>query len=101
MREFSQLCPSEPGTLVDRLHHVIRHVSGAATSDNANTVVLPLGDGRVVCLADVTKSSVLIDAETLGTVGKLRYTGQAVVPVAVHAPRRDAEVLTLLYINEI
>ncbi|OEL14760.1 Carotenoid cleavage dioxygenase 8-like protein B, chloroplastic [Dichanthelium oligosanthes] len=25
-------------------------------SDNANTAVVPLGDGRVVCLADVTKS---------------------------------------------
>ncbi|CAD6264934.1 unnamed protein product [Miscanthus lutarioriparius] len=99
MREFSQLCPSEPGTLVDRLHHVIRHVSGAATSDNANTVVLPLGDGRVVCLADVTKSSVLIDAETLGTVGKSRYTDKLWCPLKCTHPvvtRGGAEVLTLL-----
>jgi len=86
MREFSQLCPSEPGTLLDRLRHVVGLVTGAGMSDNANTAVLPLGDGRVVCLADVTKSSVLVDPETLETVGKLRYADRLWCPVQCTHP---------------
>lgn len=73
MCEFSQLCPSELETVVGRLCHAVELVCSAAMSDNANTTVLPLGDDRVVCLADITKSSVLINPETLGTGGKLRY----------------------------
>ncbi|CAO2143187.1 unnamed protein product [Urochloa humidicola] len=58
MREFSQLCPRDSGSLLDRLRSAVGLASdGAAMSDNGNTVVLPLGDGRrVVCLADVTKA---------------------------------------------
>lgn len=98
MREWSQLCPSEPGSLVDRLRRVVGLATGAGTSDNANTAVLPLGDGRVVCLADVTKSSVLVDPQTLATVGKLRFTDSLWCPVQCVHPvvTTGGEVLTLL-----
>ncbi|KAJ1254370.1 hypothetical protein BS78_02G282300 [Paspalum vaginatum] len=48
-------------------------LSGAALTDNPNSAVLPLGDGRVLCLTETTKSSILVDPDTLATVGKLRY----------------------------
>jgi carlactone synthase/all-trans-10'-apo-beta-carotenal 13,14-cleaving dioxygenase len=76
-REFSQLCrPSKQqpgGSLLDRVGNVVGLGSGALLSDNANISVLPLGDGRVMCLTETTKSSLLIDPETLDTIGKFRY----------------------------
>jgi len=71
-REFSQLCPSmQPGSLLDRVRNVVGLGSGTLLTDNANISVLPLGDGQVLCLTEATKSSVLIDPETLDTIGKL------------------------------
>ncbi|CAL4897013.1 unnamed protein product [Urochloa decumbens] len=105
MREFSQICPRDPGNLLDRLRGAAGLAAGAVMSDNANTVVLPLGDGRrVLCLADVNKSSVLVDPETLGTIGKLQYTDrlwwwrcpvQCTHPVVTRSGSGD-ELLTLL-----
>ncbi|CAL5000564.1 unnamed protein product [Urochloa decumbens] len=102
LHEFSQLCPRSPGSLLDRLRSAVGLADGGAMSDNANTVVVPLGDGRrVLCLADVAKSSVLVDPETLRTIGKLRYTDwmrwwcpvQCTHPVVT---RSGDELLTLL-----
>ena len=73
-REFSQLCPSEPKSLLDGVCNVVGLGSGTLLSDNANISVLPLGVGRVMCLTETTKSSVLIDPETLDTIGKFHYT---------------------------
>ena len=71
-RKFSQLCPSmQPGSLLDRVRNVVGLGSGTLLTDNANISVLPLGDGRVLCLTEATKGSVLIDPETLDTIGKL------------------------------
>jgi len=71
-RKLSQLCPSmQPGSLLDRVRNVVGLGSGTLLTDNANISVLPLGDGQVLCLTEATKSSVLIDPETLDTIGKL------------------------------
>ena len=69
--EFSQ-CP-KPGNMLERVSNAVGILSGAALTDNPNAGVLPLGDGRVLCLTESTKSSVLVDPETLATVGKFRY----------------------------
>lgn len=49
-------------------------LSGASLTDNANTGIVRLGDGRVVCLTESTKGSIEIDPETLGTIGMFSYT---------------------------
>ena len=61
----------QPGSLLDRVRNVVGLGSGTLLTDNANISVLPLGDGQVLCLTEATKGSVLIDPETLDTIGKL------------------------------
>ena len=96
-REFSQLCPSEPGSLLDRVRNVVGLGSGTLLSDNANISVLPLGDGRVMCLTETTKSSVLIDPETLDTIGKFHYTDRLWSWLqTTHPVVTGTELLTLL-----
>ncbi|CAD6253839.1 unnamed protein product [Miscanthus lutarioriparius] len=96
-REFSQLCPSEPGSLLDRVRNVVGLGSGTLLSDNANISVLPLGDGRVMCLTETTKSSVLIDPETLDTIGKFHYTDRLWSWLqTTHLAVTGTELLTLL-----
>jgi carlactone synthase/all-trans-10'-apo-beta-carotenal 13,14-cleaving dioxygenase len=96
-REFSQLCPSEPGTLLDRVRDVVGLASGTLLTDNANVSVLPLGDGRVLCLTEATKGSVLIDPETLDTIGKFRYADRLWgLLQSAHPVVTGNELLTLL-----
>ena len=96
-REFSQLCPSEPGSLLDSVRNVVGLGSGTLLSDNANIFVLPLGDGRVMCLTETTKSSVLIDPETLDTIGKFHYTDRLCSWLqTTHPVVTGTELLTLL-----
>ena len=80
LREFSQCPPNS--SLLDRVRNVVGTLTGAALTDNPNSAVLPLpvvvgDDGRrqVLCLTltETTKSSILIDPDTLDTVGKFRY----------------------------
>jgi carlactone synthase/all-trans-10'-apo-beta-carotenal 13,14-cleaving dioxygenase len=99
LREFSQ-CPTN-NSLLDRVSNVVSALTGAALTDNPNSAVLPLGDGRVLCLTETTKSSVLIDPDTLNTVGKFRYADklggmmiQSAHPITVTAG--DDELLTVL-----
>jgi len=61
----------QPGSLLDRVRNVVSLGSGTLLTDNANISVLPLGDGRELCLTEATKGSVLIDPEILDTIGKL------------------------------
>ncbi|GJN03297.1 hypothetical protein PR202_ga20727 [Eleusine coracana subsp. coracana] len=51
LHEFSELIPIRPGNLLDRACSVVGLATGSVLSDNANTAVLQLGDGRVMCLA--------------------------------------------------
>ncbi|XP_039822689.1 carotenoid cleavage dioxygenase 8 homolog A, chloroplastic-like [Panicum virgatum] len=91
------LCPRKPGSLLDRLRNVIGLSSGAMLSDNANISVFPLGDGRVICLTETTKSSVLIDPETLDTIGKFPYADRLWCPLqSTHPVVTRNEFLTLL-----
>ncbi|RLN25333.1 hypothetical protein C2845_PM07G22820 [Panicum miliaceum] len=98
LREFSQ-CP-KPGSLLDRVSNVVGIVSGAVITDNANSAVPPLGDGRVLCLTETTKSSVLVDPETLATVGKLKHAdglgGMMMMIQSAHPIVTESEILTML-----
>jgi carlactone synthase/all-trans-10'-apo-beta-carotenal 13,14-cleaving dioxygenase len=84
--------------------NVVVTLTGAALTDNPNSAVLPLGDGRVLCLTETTKSSVLIDPHTLNTVGKFRYADklgsmmiQSAHPITVTTgDEHDDELLTVL-----
>jgi carlactone synthase/all-trans-10'-apo-beta-carotenal 13,14-cleaving dioxygenase len=85
--------------------NVVVTLTGAALTDNPNSAVLPLGDGRVLCLTETTKSSsVLIDPDTLNTVGKFRYADklgsmmiQSAHPITVTTgDEHDDELLTVL-----
>ncbi|GJM93157.1 hypothetical protein PR202_ga09687 [Eleusine coracana subsp. coracana] len=96
LREFSQ-CP-KPGNLLDRVRNVVGLVSGSVLTDNPNSAVLPLGDGRVMCLTETTKSSVLIDPETLDTVGKFKYEDRlgGMMIQSAHPIVTESEFLTVL-----
>ncbi|PVH38050.1 hypothetical protein PAHAL_5G161800 [Panicum hallii] len=100
LREFSQ-CPDKPGSLLGRMSNAVGILSGAALTDNPNSAVLPLGDGRVLCLTETTKSSVLVEPETLATVGKLRYAdglgGMMMMMIqSAHPIVTESELLTVL-----
>jgi carlactone synthase/all-trans-10'-apo-beta-carotenal 13,14-cleaving dioxygenase len=76
---------------------VVRLASGTLLTDNANISVLPLGDGRVLCLTEATKGSVLLDPETLDTIGKFRYADRLWgLLQSVHPVVTGTELLTLL-----
>ncbi|KAL6845583.1 hypothetical protein ACP4OV_025078 [Aristida adscensionis] len=96
LREFSQ-CP-KPGTLLDRVSNAVGIATGAVLTDNPNSAVLPLGDGRVLCLTETTKSSVLVDPATLGTVGKFPYADGlgAMMIQSSHPIVTESELLTVL-----
>ncbi|KHN18168.1 Carotenoid cleavage dioxygenase 8, chloroplastic [Glycine soja] len=71
--------------------------SGASLTDNANTGVVKLGDGRVVCLTETQKGSIVIDPETLETVGKFEYSDSLGGLIhSAHPIVTDEEFLTLL-----
>ncbi|XP_034597338.1 carotenoid cleavage dioxygenase 8 homolog A, chloroplastic [Setaria viridis] len=96
LREFSQ-CP-KPRNLLDRVTNAVGIASGAGLTDNPNSAVLPLGDGRVLCVTETTKSSILIDPDTLATVGKFEYAdglGGMMIQSA-HPIVTESELLTVL-----
>nr|CAB3464697.1 unnamed protein product [Digitaria exilis] len=66
-RELSEV--PEPCSLVSRLTGL---APWSPITDNANTGVLALGDGRVICTSEVVSSWILVDPDTLDTVGKFR-----------------------------
>lgn len=72
--------------------------SGASLTDNANTGVVKLGDGRVLCLTETQKGSLVIDPDTLETLEKFEYS-DALMGGLIHAAHpivTDAEFLTVL-----
>ncbi|CAK9188463.1 unnamed protein product [Ilex paraguariensis] len=71
--------------------------SGASLTDNANTGVVKLGDGRVVCLTETIKGSIIIDPITLDTLGKFQYSDSLGGLIhSAHPIVTDTEFLTLL-----
>ncbi|KAK3165421.1 hypothetical protein QOZ80_1AG0032970 [Eleusine coracana subsp. coracana] len=96
LREFSQ-CPGKSANLIDRVTNVIGLITGALITDNANVTVTQLGDGRVVCLSESTKSTILVDPDNLGTLGRFRYTdGLSSMLQSGHPVVNESEFLTLL-----
>lgn len=98
LREFSQ-CP-KPRNILDRVSNVVGLVSGVVLTDNPNSAVLPLGDGRVMCLTETTtKSPILKYPDTLDTVGKFKYEnklGGMLMKQSAHPIVMESEFLTVL-----
>ncbi|KAJ4825083.1 Carotenoid cleavage dioxygenase 8 B, chloroplastic [Turnera subulata] len=94
-REFSE---------VPKTHNFLAYIgelanlfSGASLTDNANTGVVKLGDGSVVCLTETQKGSIIVDPNTLDTLGKFEYKDSLGGLIhSAHPIVTDEEFLTLL-----
>ncbi|KAL5558668.1 hypothetical protein UlMin_034879 [Ulmus minor] len=94
-REFSEV--PKPDNFLSYVGELANLFSGASLTDNANTGVVKLGDGRVVCLTETQKGSIVIDPETLDTIGKFEYSDSLGGLIhSAHPIVTDSEFLTLL-----
>lgn len=94
-REFSEV--PKPGNLLSYVGELASLFSGASLTDNSNTGVVKLGDGRVLCLTETQKGSIVIDPDTLETLGKFEYTDSLGGLIhSAHPIVTDSEFLTLL-----
>ncbi|NP_001284455.1 carotenoid cleavage dioxygenase 8 homolog B, chloroplastic [Cucumis melo] len=94
-REFSEVPKAD--NFLAYVGELANLFSGASLTDNANTGVVKLGDGRVVCLTETQKGSIMIDPDTLETVGKFEYSDSLGGLIhSAHPIVTDSEFLTLL-----
>ncbi|XP_041019288.1 carotenoid cleavage dioxygenase 8 homolog B, chloroplastic [Juglans microcarpa x Juglans regia] len=94
-REFSEVPKSD--NFLAYVGELANLFSGASLTDNANTGVVKLGDGRVVCLTETQKGSIVIDPNTLDTLGKFEYSDTLGGLIhSAHPIVTDKEFLTLL-----
>ncbi|KAL6985441.1 Carotenoid cleavage dioxygenase 8, chloroplastic [Sarracenia purpurea var. burkii] len=94
-REFSEA--PKPKNFLAYIGSLAKLFSGASLTDNANTGVVKLGDGRVVCLTETIKGSIIIDPDTLDTLGKFEYSDRLFGIIhSAHPVVTDTEFLTLL-----
>ncbi|KAH0468194.1 hypothetical protein IEQ34_003227 [Dendrobium chrysotoxum] len=94
-REFSEA--PKPDGFFSYVGELAQLFSGASLTDNANTGIVRLGDGRVVCLTETVKGSIQIDPETLGTIGRFVYTdGLGGLIHSAHPMVTETELVTLL-----
>ncbi|CAM8886294.1 unnamed protein product [Rhodiola kirilowii] len=94
-REFSEVPQQE--NFLSYMGDLAGLFSGASLTDNANTGVVKLGDGRVICLTETQKGSIIIDPDTLETIGKFEYTDSLGGLIhSAHPIVTDSEFLTLL-----
>ncbi|KAG2691874.1 hypothetical protein I3760_08G026300 [Carya illinoinensis] len=94
-REFSEV--PKPDNFLSYVGELASLFSGASLTDNANTGVVKLGDGRVVCLTETQKGSIVIDPDTLDTLGRFEYTDTLGGLIhSAHPIVTDKEFLTLL-----
>ncbi|XP_030452537.1 carotenoid cleavage dioxygenase 8 homolog B, chloroplastic-like [Syzygium oleosum] len=94
-REFSEVPKAD--NFLSYVGGLASLFSGASLTDNANTGVIRLGDGRVVCLTETQKGSIMIDPTTLETLGKFKYTDSLGGLIhSAHPIVTDTEFLTLL-----
>ncbi|KAF9595613.1 hypothetical protein IFM89_001362, partial [Coptis chinensis] len=94
-REFSEAPKAE--NFLSYMGELASLFSGASLTDNANTGVIKLGDGRVVCLTETIKGSIQIDPNTLETIGKFEYTDSLGGLIhSAHPIVTESEFLTLL-----
>ncbi|RWR72486.1 carotenoid cleavage dioxygenase 8 [Cinnamomum micranthum f. kanehirae] len=94
-REFSEVPKTD--SFLAYMGELANLFSGASLTDNANTGVVRLGDGRVVCLTETIKGSIQVDPDTLETIGKFEYTDQlGGLLHSAHPIVTESEFLTLL-----
>lgn len=94
-REFSEVPKAD--NFLAYVGELANLFSGASLTDNANTGVVKLGDGRVVCLTETQKGSIMIDPDTLETVGQFEYSDSLGGLIhSAHPIVTDSEFLTLL-----
>ncbi|KAI4380890.1 hypothetical protein MLD38_007028 [Melastoma candidum] len=94
-REFSEV--PKPDNFLSYVGELASLFSGASLTDNANTGVVKLGDGRVVCLTETQKGSIVIDPDSLDTLGKFEYSDSLGGLIhSAHPIVTDQEFLTLL-----
>ncbi|PKI67174.1 hypothetical protein CRG98_012423 [Punica granatum] len=94
-REFSEV--PKPGNFLSYVGELASLFSGASLTDNSNTGVVGLGDGRVVCLTETQKGSIMINPVTLETIGKFEYSDSLGGLIhSAHPIVTDSEFLTLL-----
>nr|ANB49723.1 carotenoid cleavage dioxygenase 8 a [Lilium hybrid cultivar] len=94
-REFSEVPKQD--SFLSYVGELASLFSGASLTDNANTGVIKLGDGRVVCLTETIKGSIQIDPNTLETIGKFEYTDNLGGLIhSAHPIVTESEFLTLL-----
>ncbi|XP_043705102.1 carotenoid cleavage dioxygenase 8 homolog B, chloroplastic [Telopea speciosissima] len=95
-REFSE-SPPKPQNFLSYVGELANLFSGTSLTDNANTGVVRLGDGRVICLTETVKGSIEIDPETLETVGRFEYSDRLGGLIhSAHPVVTESELLTLL-----
>ncbi|KAL7122042.1 hypothetical protein ACP275_01G021000 [Erythranthe tilingii] len=94
-REFSEVPKTD--SFLSYIGDIAKLFSGASLTDNANTGVVKLGDGRVVCLTETIKGSIVIDPNDLDTIGKFEYSDNLGGLIhSAHPIVTDSEFLTLL-----
>jgi len=94
-REFSEVPKAE--NFLAYVGELASLFSGSSLTDNANTGVVKLGDGRVVCLTETQKGSIVIDPDTLETIGKFEYSDSLGGLIhSAHPIVTDNEFLTLI-----
>ncbi|KAG8375591.1 hypothetical protein BUALT_Bualt10G0116400 [Buddleja alternifolia] len=94
-REFSEI--PKPDNFLSYIGDLANLFSGASLTDNANTGVVKLADGRVVCLTETQKGSIIINPNTLDTLGKFEYSDNLGGLIhSAHPIVTDTEFLTLL-----
>ncbi|KAG6772676.1 hypothetical protein NC652_017733 [Populus alba x Populus x berolinensis] len=94
-REFSEV--PKPDNFLSYVGELANLFSGASLTDNANTGVVKLGDGRVVCLTETQKGSIVVDPNTLDTLGRFEYSDSLGGLIhSAHPIVTDTEFLTLL-----
>ncbi|XVF89177.1 hypothetical protein PTKIN_Ptkin19aG0109000 [Pterospermum kingtungense] len=94
-REFSEVPKYE--NFMAYVGDLAKLLSGASLTDNANTGVVKLGDGRVVCLTETQKGSLVIDPTSLETLGRFEYSDSLGGLIhSAHPIVTESEFLTLL-----
>ncbi|XP_030543148.1 carotenoid cleavage dioxygenase 8 homolog B, chloroplastic [Rhodamnia argentea] len=94
-REFSEVPKAD--NFLSYIGELASLFSGASLTDNANTGVIRLRDGRVVCLTETQKGSIMINPDTLETLGKFEYTDSLGGLIhSAHPIVTETEFLTLL-----
>jgi carlactone synthase / all-trans-10'-apo-beta-carotenal 13,14-cleaving dioxygenase len=94
-REFSEV--PKPDSFLSAVGQLASLFSGSSLTDNSNTGVVRLGDGRVLCLTETVKGSIVIDPDTLDTVGKFEYEDRLGGLIhSAHPVVTDTEFWTLI-----